>query len=210
MRWTMADDGDQGTADTGVWTSVETTPIAPVTATGHPRATLAGGLLVLSVVVGAGLAPVMFAGPPPDVVTQRCPATVATPEGTGADPSVDSAGKVDVPMPASVIEPRPRIALLMPSAGEVVLGRSVLVAGRVNVGRPQPGVASTSSLRVVIVIGETIVGEADLPVGGNGFAGSMTVSEQAAGEVAEIRISDRGRPDQILLEHEVVLGPGSG
>jgi hypothetical protein len=106
-----------------------------------------------------------------------------------------------------VIEAKPPIVLLMPAPGEVILGPWVALAGRVNGRRPGPAVANASWLHVVIVLGDAMVGEADLQVVGQGFAGSIPIVEQARGKVAEIRISDARRPDQILIKQKIVLGP---
>jgi hypothetical protein len=208
MRWITASDDDHGTADPDAWESVEITPVAPVTATRRPRAALAAGLLVLGVVVGAGLWPVGSAGPATETGTQPCVATGAGPAAGGADPSMDSALKADVPVASSVIETKAPIVLLMPAPGEVILGQWVALAGRVNGTRPGPAVANASWVHVVIVLGDAMVGEADLRVVGQGFAGSIPIVEQARGRVAEIRISDARNPDHMLLGRKVVLGPG--
>lgn len=209
MRWNITDDGDHGTAGLGVWESVEITPIAPVATTGRPRATLAGGLLVFVAIVGAGLWPGMVAGPPADAGAQPCPTPRATPGDAGTGPSIEGTVAPGVPEPTSMILMRPLVSLFMPLPGEVVLGASVLVAGRVTTGRPRTDVASSSSLHVVIVVEGTPIGEADIPVNGDEFVGSLHVIEQARGTIAEIRISDGRRPDQILVQQTLVLGPGA-
>ena len=205
MRWITADDDDQGAADADAWESVEITPVAPVTATRRPRAALAGGVLVLGVVVGAGLWPVGSAGPAADTGTAQCPATDATPAAGGAGPSIDISPTGEA---HSVIEPKPPIVVLMPAPGEVILGPWVALAGRVNGTRAGPAVANASWVHVVIALGDAMVGEADIRVVGQGFAGSIPIVEQVRGKVAEIRISDGRRLDQVLVEQTVVLGPG--
>lgn len=207
MRWITAYDDDNGATDPDAWESVEITPVAPVTATRRPRAALAAGLLVLGVVVGVGLWPVGSAGPATDTGAEQCFATDAIPSAGGAGPSIDSALKADLPLASSVSKTKPPIVLLMPVPGEVILGPWVALAGRVNGRRPGPAVANASWLHVVIVLGDAMVGEADLRVVGQGFAGSIPIVEQARGKVAEIRISDARRPDQILIKQKIVLGP---
>jgi hypothetical protein len=207
MRWITAYDDDHGAAAPDAWESVEITPVAPVTATRRPRAGLAAGLLVLGVVVGAGLWPVGSAGPATETGNEPCFATRGRPAAGGADPSVDSAFKADVPLASSLIETKAPIVLLMPAPGEVILGPWVALAGRVDGTRPGPAVASASWVHVVIVLGDAIVGEADLRVVGQGFAGSIPIGEQARGKVAEIRISDGRNPDHMLVVRKVVLGP---
>jgi len=207
MRWITAYD-DQGAADPDAWESVEITPVAPVTATRRPWAALGAGLLVLGVAVGAGLWPVGSAGPATGTGTEQCFATGARPAAGGANPSVDGALKADVPMPSSVIETKAPIVFLMPAPGEVILGPWVALAGRVNGTRPGPAVANASWVHVVIVLGDEMVGEADLRVVGQGFAGLIPIVEQARGRVAEIRISDSRRVDHVLVAQGVVLGPG--
>jgi hypothetical protein len=205
MRWITAYDDDHGATDPDDWESVEITPVAPVTATRRPRAALAAGVLVLGIVVGAGLWPVGSAGPATDTGTGQCPATDATSAAAGAGPSIDISPKGEA---HSVIEPKPPIVVLMPAPGEVILGPWVPLAGRVNGTRAGPAVANASWVHVVIVLGDAMVGEADLRVVGQGFAGSMPIVEQARGKVAEIRISDGRNPDHVLVEQTVVLGPG--
>jgi hypothetical protein len=207
MRWITAYDDDHGATDPDAWESVEITPVAPITATRRPKAALAAGLLVLGVVVGAGLWPVGSAGPATDTGAEQCLATGATPAAGGDSPSIDSAIKADLPLATSVIETKPPIVLLMPAPGEVILGPWVALAGRVNERRPGPAVANASWIHVVIVLGDATVGEADLRVVGQSFAGSIPIVEQARGKVAEIRISDARRPDQILIKQKIVLGP---
>lgn len=207
MRWITAYDDDDGATDPDSWESVEITPLAPVTATRRPKAALATGLVVLGVVVGAGLWPVGSAGPATNTGTEQCLAAEATPATGGADPSIDSALKADTPLATSVIETKPPIVLLMPEPGDVILGSLAALAGRVNGTRSGPAVANASWLHVVIVVGDALVGEADLRVVGQGFAGSIPIVEQARGQVAEVRISDARRPDQILIKQKIVLGP---
>jgi hypothetical protein len=209
MRWITAYDDDHGAVDPGAWESVEITPVAPVTATGRPWAALAAGLLVLGVVVGAGLWPVASARPAAGTGSEQCPAaTNATSAAGGVGPSSVPASKPDVPLATSVIETRPPIVLLMPGPGEVILGPWIALAGRVNGTRRGPAVASASWVHVVIVLSDAMVGEADLRVVGQGFAGSIPIVEQARGNVAEIRISDGRNPDHTLVDQKVVLGPG--
>jgi hypothetical protein len=207
MGWITAYD-DHGATDPDAWESVEITPVAPVTATRRPRAALAAGLLVLGVVVGAGLWPVGSAGPATDTGTDQCFAAGARPAVGGAGPSIDSALKADGPLASSVIETKAPIVLLMPAPGEVILGPWVALAGRVNGTRPGPAVANASWVHVVIALGDAMVGEADLRVVGQAFAGSIPIVEQARGNVAEIRISNGRNPAHILVQQKVVLGPG--
>jgi hypothetical protein len=60
---------------------------------------------------------------------------------------------------------------------------------------------------VVIVIGDAILGEADVLVAGHGFVGAIQVPEPSQGRIADLRISDGRDPDQVLLEQRFVLGP---
>jgi hypothetical protein len=209
MRWITAYDDDNGATDPDAWESVEITPLAPVTATRRPRAALAGGLLVLGVVVGAGLWPVGSARPAAGTGSEQCPAaTDATSAAGGVGSSSVPANKPDVPLAASVIEKKPPLAILMPSPGEVILGPWVAIAGRVDIAGRGPAEVVGPWIHVDIVIGGELVGEADLRVAGHGFAGSIPIVEQARGRVAGIRISDSRRVDHVLVEQKVVLGPG--
>ena len=95
----------------------------------------------------------------------------------------------------------------MPSDGEVVLGTRVAVAGRVQGVRREPGKDVPASLRVLLVIGRTMVGEADLEVVDGRFTGWVDTAEQPRGRAIELRVSDSRHPDQVLARRTFILGP---
>lgn len=87
------------------------------------------------------------------------------------------------------------------------MGAVIPLAGRVSGPRPGPAEAQPEILQVVIVIGDAILGEADVLVAGHGFVGAIQVPEPSQGRIADLRISDGRDPDQVLLEQRFVLGP---
>lgn len=208
MPWNLADTGNEGTADRGAWETVEITPIGPVAPIRRQRAALAGGLLVLAAVVGVGLWPMDAPGPPVDAGDEQCPVTEPKPAGVGASPSIDVAPNANATRAPLAVATNPSIVVLMPAPEEVILGAVVAVAGRVEGVRPGPAGARASWIHVVIVAGDAMLGEADLRVVGQSFIGWVPVDAPARGQVADVRFSDGRRPDRILFEQEVVLGPG--
>jgi len=200
MQWNEPHTRDASAEDDRAWVTVEIAPVAQVAAKGRPRVTLVGGLLVLGILVGVGIWPLGSAVPVASLGNAHDCAT--TPSATPVELETDA----DLPVGASVAAPPP-IVLLMPAEGEVVVGTVIPLAGRVSGPRPGPAEAQPASLHVVIVIGDAILGEADVQVAGHGFVGAIQVPEPSRGRIADLRISDGRHPDQVLLQQRFVLGP---
>ncbi len=204
MRWNDTDQGLQLAADIAPWETVEVIPIAPLSAGRRESVTVLGGLLVLGAVVAAGLwageasVPRSVSGSEASLPTSR-----AT---SGVDPTIDHPG---APSASTVVVASPHpIGILLPAADEVILGSVIVVAGRVGDPRPGPARLRPSVLHVAVVSGEVVLGEADLRVVDQTFVGSLQVLERTRGQVVILRVSDRQRPDRILIEQRFVLGPG--
>ena len=204
MRWNVTDPGSQPAADIEPWETVEVIPIAPLGAGRRESVTLIGGLLVLGAFVGAGLwaretsVPRSVSGSEASL-----PTSTAT---SGVDPTVDLPGALAAA--SVVVATPPTIVILLTTADEVVLGSVIVVAGRVGDPRPGPAQLRPSVLRVAVVRGDLVLGEADLRVVDQTFVGSVQVMEPTRGHVVTLRVSDRQRPDRILIEQRFVLGPG--
>lgn len=200
MQWNEPDPRDASAEDDGAWETVEIAPLARIAAKGRPSLTLVGGLLVLGTLVGVGIWPLESAVPQ---ASSSFPHDCAT---TPSAKPVEVEIAADLPAAESVAAP-PRIVLLMPAEGEVVVGTVIPLAGRISGPRPGPAEAQPAILHVVIVIGDAILGEADVQVAGHGFVGAIQVPEPSQGRIADLWISDGRDPDQVLLQQRFVLGP---
>jgi hypothetical protein len=191
MRWNDTDQGLQSAADIEPRETVEVIPIAPLAAGRRESVTVIGGLLVLGAVVGVGL----WAGEAsvPRSVSGSEASLTTSGATSGADPTIDHPG---APSASSVVVATPpQIVILLPAADEVILGSVIVVAGRVGDPRPGPAQLHPSVLHVAVINGDVVVG-------------SLQVLERTRGQVVILRVSDRQRPDRILIEQRFVLGPG--
>lgn len=209
MGWNVTTTDDLAASDTEAWETIEVAPLARVGSIRRKGATLAGGLLVLGAVVGAGLWPVGSEPSQTGSEAETCPPTEdAVSSPPGAMSAIGPTPLADASTHPSPIVARSPIVLIMPAHGEVVLGDVMAIAGRVTQTRDGPGEANVEWLHVVITTGAAVLGEADLRVVEQGFVGWVPIDAPARGQSGDVRISDGRRPDHILFEQEVVLGPG--
>ncbi len=184
-----------------------TTELGP----GRATAWLACGAVVLTVVVGLGVAGRMGVGvgssdgpvPGDPASAPGGPTTVSqatVPHDAG--PSPRALG----PTPGSSGRPPQQIVILLPAPGEVILGGLVPVAGRIEGSGPPRGMTPETMVHVAIAAGNTTFGEADLPVDGGRFAGWVEVTVPVRGRVVEVRAWDALRLNVPASIQTVVLG----
>lgn len=162
---------------------------------------LAAMVAAFAAVIGAGLAGRDTIGPRPV---------------TGPDPATSMHGPVEAPPstgdagpPSQRTRPRLEIVILLPGSGDVVLGGVVPVVGSVAVSGALRGVNRPDEVRVKIIAGGAILGEATLPVIDGRYVGWVRVLAPARGVVAEIRVRDPGAAGQAASSREFVLQAGS-
>jgi hypothetical protein len=203
MRANLPQSGDQGLAPgAGSWEDLDTTPIALVAGNRRSAATLVGAVLALGVVVGAGLWPIDSAAPLME------PAAAVCLESPGPEIVDDDMPDGVPPAAASVaITPPPSTDVLMPGDGDVVLGPSVAVAGHAHGLRSGSQNVDPAALLVSVLIGDEMVGQAEVAIVDGQFVGTIEVVEQAEGRIAELQVSDSRRPEQVIVTRTFVLGP---
>ena len=203
MQANLVESGDQGLpTEAGSWEDLGFTPIAPVAGNRRSAATLLGAMLAFGVVVGAGLWPIGAAAP---LIEPAIAACLQSPDSEIVD---DPTTETNAPAEASVaITPPLSTEVLMPSEGEVVLGPRVTVAGHVHGLRHDGHSVRPATLSVSVLIGDEVVGRADVAIVHGQFIGTIDVMEQAEGRIAELMVRDIRRPDQVMVVRTFVLGP---
>jgi hypothetical protein len=136
--------------------------------------------------------------------------------GYGPDPATSMQGPVDAPartgepgLSSQRKRPGVEIVILLPGSGDVILGGEVPAAGSVAVSGAPRGVNRPDEVRVTIIAGGAILGEATLPVVDGRYVGWVRVLAPARGVVAEIRVRDPGAAGQAASSREFVLQAGS-
>ena len=102
-----------------------------------------------------------------------------------------------VALPISEPAPHERSAqfdLVLPVAGDVVLGSCVPVAGRVTPPNGRSLAAQPASVTVVVLEGDRIVGEGKLPVANGTFVGWLAVESPSKGRRVELLVSFTTHP----------------
>ena len=111
---------------------------------------------------------------------------------------------------AGMPEPRSKLVVFIPEAGQVILGSSIPVAGRIGpLGRP-PRSAVAGAVRVVILDGERVLGAGDISIVNGVFVGCITVDvPPTKGRAVRISLAVANRPADPPSEVPFVLGAES-
>jgi len=176
---------------------------------------IAGWLATATVVVGVALA----GAKPPD------PAIAPGPADAPPVLANDAGSSSDAPACSHPVESHPSapdpsgIVVMLPFAGDVVVGWSIPIAGTVAGIGPEHGVARPASVTVEVDLAGVTVGRTDLAVVGGRFSGWVEVRSPAEVGRVELHVADPRHPERPMFVVPLLLvapgapakeGPGGG